>query len=221
MMARNDDRCWSPRCEELAAYADGELDHWEGGPALKQRIEEWLADHPEGLAEVESLRRLGRLWMSSAAPEPHEAWPELAGRIHKRLHEAPARPSPRKARKGFWAAAFLALAAAILLAFLNLNQPGPDDNKSKEPEKKPAAVAVEPFPVATAEEVEILHVDGDDTDALVVGDLPVKGPLLLAEPGDVKLKSVDSAEDPAKVGVHMNEETPPVIWTPVPTEGSK
>ena len=57
--------------ELLAAYADGELD----GPS-RDRVECWLADHPEGLGEVQSQRSFSPanagLWDRARPPEPSE-----------------------------------------------------------------------------------------------------------------------------------------------------
>jgi len=251
MISHEGDRCWSPRPEELAAYADGELDHCETGAALKQRIEKWLAVHPEETAEIESIGRLAFLFKWSAAAEPGEpAWSQLSSRINKDLLEGSSQKPRRKTRKVFWAALLAVAAAAVLLA-LNFNL-GPQPTH-KRTLLKHEQVAVEPFPVATADEVEvlrvdgddtnalvvgqlpvsgllllvfpqeveILQVDGDDTDSLVVGELPVQGPLKLADPGDVTVKSVERDKDQMKPTVQMDPEAPPMVWAPLPTEGTK
>jgi hypothetical protein len=196
------DESWYPRPEELAAYADGEL------PAgrLRQRVEDWLADHPEAAGEVEALRRLARLWRSSAAPEPDEAaWAEVGQRIHQAVPRGPTPAGRGLAGKIALALGLLVSAAAVLLA-INLPAPPPD-------ERKPAdAEAVEPLPVATADEVEIVRIGGEDTDGPVVGELPVQGPLELAKPGEVVVQSIQPNKDKTMPEVRTQGRDAPMVW---------
>jgi hypothetical protein len=209
--------------EQLAAYADGELDRPELAP-LKTRVEEWLAAHPGAAAEVEAQRRLARLWQASAPPEPPEsAW----GPILARLVLIPVRPvAPSRWGHMVWVAGLLAACAAGVWLTLALRQPG-DEAKVVQPGLLPAgfpgktlAVAkaapektapedMQPFPVATADEVEILSVKGADTGTLVVGEPPVRGELVLALPGEVEVTRTTSE---VRVGGS------PMIWTPLENE---
>jgi hypothetical protein len=249
MISPQKDRSWSPSPEELAAYADGELDRCSSGAVLKQHIEIWLADHPEGVFQVESLGQLARLFKNTAADEPGEQkWSDLASRIKTKFLETPP-PPRRKKRKAWWAAAFLAsAAAAVLLAFQAIPR------SEAPPKRDPVHSApVEPFPVASADEVEILRVEGsdtpalvvgqppvsgllllavpgeveilqvngEDTDSLVVGQLPVRGPLEMAQPGDVIVKKVEATRDHNKPEITANGENPPVVWAPQPTQGNE
>jgi len=59
----------------------------------------------------------------------------------------------------------------------------------------PRGEAMEAFPVATAAEVEILSVQGEDTATLVVGELPVEGSLLLLQADELTLTNVEPAHD--------------------------
>jgi hypothetical protein len=142
---------------------DGEL-----GPADHAAVEDWLLDHPADRAAVDADRRLTELMRVSAAPDPGEAaW---AG-VLQRIASAPPAPARRPLRRGRWIALAFAVAAglaaaAVLLAVL----PG-----------KP----VEPLPVASDDDIEIISMDGGDERALVVGQPPVHGPFLLASAGDV------------------------------------
>jgi hypothetical protein len=70
--------------------------------------------------------------------------------------------------------------------------------------------------VAVSHEVEIVRVNGADTDALVVGELPVHGPLVLAEPGEVTLKRMDPGAE-----VHMGNQDMPVVWARLDTDVDK
>jgi hypothetical protein len=193
-----------PNAEQLAAYADGELT-----PGASRAVEEWLAVHPEDRAEVEAQRRLARLWHATQAPEPDAgAWATLRGRLDTGLAAARARPRPRA-----WSARFflgLALpvvgAASILLAlFLNLPRP-PDGNQPAPPPR--------PFPVASAEDVEIISINAADLSALVVGEPPVTRPLVLAAAGDVTIHA--AGDDVEIIRPEENPEGPsaPWIWAP-------
>jgi len=71
---------------------------------------------------------------------------------------------------------------------------------------------MEPFPVATAEEIVILRIGGADVRTVVVGNMPVEGPLVMAEPGEVIL--IRNVSD-----VRMEEGGPPIFWVrPMPDD---
>jgi len=192
-----------PSPEQLAAYADGELDG-EG----RLRVATWLAGHPDAAEEVASLCRLRDVWKAAAPPEPaEEAW---AG-VRARLDGVPA---PGAARPSAWPllgwAAGAAAAAAAAALWLVLSQPGPLPVKAP----APAPVAAEPpFPVATEDEVVILRVGGADTRTLAVGTLPLQEPIQLAGPGEVTFTSVRPAPaDNAVPVVRENENEHPMVW---------
>jgi hypothetical protein len=73
-----------------------------------------------------------------------------------------------------------------------------------------AVLGRNPLTVAADTEVEILSVKGADTGTIVVGDLPVTGPLILLAHGEVELTS-------AKPEIHMGGGNP-MIWTPLASE---
>jgi hypothetical protein len=199
----------------FAAYADGEL---EGSPdldALKTEVACWLAAHPEAAAELAAQHQLRRLCQAAALPEPaEETWQGVLAGIETRLLQRPHRlPLGRVLTWG--AGGVAAAVAAVWLALALLprpagNPPGPDATMAKASE--------EPFPVATEEEVEILSVQGDDTGTLVVGQLPVTGPLVLAQPGDVTLHSVRPAADNMVPDVQLQGTGAPMIWSPMGTD---
>jgi len=86
------------------------------------------------------------------------------------------------------------------------------------PEATPPAEAA-PFSVAAAHEVEILNVDGADTPTLVVGELPVQGPLVLAAPGEVTVTSVQpAARDNMVPEVNVQGPRRPMIWARAETD---
>jgi hypothetical protein len=207
----------APTPEQFAAYADGELD---GHPALERlrgRIEAWLARHPDAAAEVEAQRRLAQLWQDTTPVEPSEAaW----GGVLERLGSLPRTPPAGPGRRGvgrlaLWAGALLAASAAAVWLALALSSPGPGrpaappanpqpDPQERAAKPQPAPEVLEPFPVATADEVEILSIQGDDMETVLVGEPPVRGPLVMADPGEVELKR-------AKPQVRMGE-GPPMFW---------
>ncbi|MCI0456079.1 MAG: hypothetical protein L0Z62_03745 [Gemmataceae bacterium] len=222
MISWKGDDHWAPTPEQLAAYADGELDCPELA-SLKQRIESWLARHPEAATEVESQRQLTALWQATTPPEPSAAaW---AG-VQARLQSAPLAPkgAPRRSLHlvACAAAALAAGAAAVwlLVAFLRptaqpdlarqqLPQPQPRQGPAKPPEPRPEPV--QPFPVASADEVEILSIHGEDRNTLVNRFWPVSTPLVLLLPGEAEITRAERE-------VRMGGSGSPMIWTPLDEE---
>jgi hypothetical protein len=142
---------WTPTPEELAAYADGEADR-----PLRDRIDAWLEEHPEGQAELDQYRDLDRAWRHTSPADPApESWDAAFERIAGSLK----RPAPAGPRR-FWLGVLgAALAAAcvwgVMLLRPALVPPGEDD---------------EPFPVVPASEVIIISMNPDDRAALPVGE---------------------------------------------------
>jgi hypothetical protein len=205
----------APTPEQLAAYADGELDGRPALEPLRRRIAAWLAEHPDTAAEIEAQRRLTRLWRATTPPEPSE---EVWDGVLERLEQLP-RTSPehgwRVARLAGWAGAALAACAAAVWLALALSGPGPGRavvrQAPRDPGKRERVVAPrpapkedEPFPVATADEVEILRINGADTETVLVGELPVSGPLIMPEPGEVEITRPQPE-------VRMAD-GPPMVW---------
>jgi hypothetical protein len=170
----------------LTAYVDGELDG-----ASRRRIEDWLTGHPDAAAEVESQRRLTRLWRATAAAEPTPAqWDVVLNRVAASL-PIPRSPRPAWRRPLFIVAVLGASAAAAVLLALTLPRP---QQQSQVVSVVPTE-EVEPFAVVLPEDVEIVRMRPADSVALVVGVPPVEGPLDLAEPGDVELENVEPDAD--------------------------
>jgi hypothetical protein len=172
-----------PSPEQLAAFADGELE----APA-RDRIEAWLATHPDAVADVDGLRRLRHLWQETTPPDPAPgAWATTFARIETALPGASVRPAPR--RGGYRWVAGLSVAAAVFGALLlarSLRPPTPDET--------PDDLAEEPFPVATAQEINIIHMDAADADALAVRHAPILGPMELVKATDVTLVKAEPAQ---------------------------
>jgi anti-sigma factor RsiW len=198
-----------PKPPELAAYVDGELGAAASGP-----VEAWLADHPEAAAEVESQRRLLRLWRETRPPEPTEAeWAAILTRLEAALPAASpalwveARQRAARYRRALvWAAVAAASIAAVLVGRSLLN-------RSTGPGNPPGQDSTEtPFEVASDADVEIISIEGDDVSALVAGEPPVREPLVLALPGEVTVREVDlggAGSPPVRV---PDRPTAPMIW---------
>jgi hypothetical protein len=175
---RPTDRRWPPL---LAAYADGELD-----AAGRARVEDWLAAHPDARADLDAQVRLGPrgpLWEASAAPDPGPAaWDAVLARVRR---EVDAR-GPSRPRRPWARGLMVALpAAAAVLAAVHLSRP-------PAPPRPPAEA---PWPVTTADDVEILSIQEADAGMLVVGAPPLVGRLTLASAADVNLIGVEAGDD--------------------------
>jgi hypothetical protein len=223
MIAWKGDEEPRPTPEQLAAYADGELDGLPEGESLRRHIEAWLGRHPEAAEELEAQRRLARLCRATAPPEPSEAaWNGVLGRLD-RLPHAPAAGGPGRAGYGLrfaaWAVAALAATAAAVWLSLSLFRPWAGPELARQAPRVPevrvppgkAPEEVEPFAVATGDEVEILSIKGADTGTLVVGELPFSGPMVLVQVGEVEVQRVERE-------VRMGSSGPPMVWAPLDSE---
>jgi hypothetical protein len=199
---------WSPDPALLAAYFDGELDGRPELAPLRRRLEVWLDVHPEAREVLADYQRLAQLWHYTSPPDPGAAaWKRLKARVA-------AAPARRLALRG-WAVALLATAAGVaLVVWIGLtDRPTPKSALIRPVPPRPTPEAVEVFPVATAAEVVILRVEGADTQTLVVGELPVHGPLELLGPGEVALMRVSpDTRDQMLPHVRMKGPHRPLIW---------
>ncbi len=168
--------------ELLAAYADGELT-----PAECRRVEDWLTTHPEARADVEAQRRLARLLEQTTPPPPdEERWADALARVECGLAAPAARRPAWRRRAAVALAALAAVAALVLLALTRKDQ----TDRPPRPDDEAPAVAEEPWPVVSADDVEILSMDDRDRGALVVGEPPVNGPLELLTAGEVQVNKL-------------------------------
>jgi anti-sigma-K factor RskA len=207
-------RDWSngamkPSLEQLAAYADGELD-----AASRRQCADWLATHAEAAAEIDAWRRLARVWAASAPTEPGPAvWTTTLDRIGQALPSDPATPARTGRKFVLWASLLTASAAAVLAVSLSawLSRPAPD--ASGDPDEAP-------YLVAAAHEVFIISMDVKDTDALVVGSPPVHGPLEFAAFEDIILVQAQPPHAGAQEPL-LDEQLalPMILAQPAPWEG--
>jgi hypothetical protein len=183
-----------PTPAELAAWADGEL-----GPPDAERVERWLAEHPEAGHEADALRHLVRLYRDHPAPDPAgPSWDAALGRIEAGLA---ARPAQARAWRWRLLAGLVVAAAASLAAVVLARALWPTPPAEEGPAPGPGPVAVvppdeEPFPVATAGEVNIIRMDPRDADRVVVGVPLMPGSIELVGTEEVEIVQVEG--DPAE-----------------------
>ncbi len=210
---------WTPDPQLLAAYFDGELEGRDDMTDVRARLEAWLETHPEAAEKWTKHRQLQELWAETTPAEPPpSAWRQAFAKIDARRRESIASPSAR----GPWRALGVLVASAAIFAGLLVggwyafmardgkNQPvviAPNP-KSAPPEVE----EVEIFTVALANEVEILRIDGADTVALVVGELPLDGPMQLADRGEVRVIRC------CPKTIQVRDTGRPMVWPRVDTE---
>ena len=216
---------WRPTPELLAAYFDGEYEGRDDLVHLKRRIEDWLAVHPEECEELCDFRRLKHLWQQTTPADPQpEQWSAMFTRL-KPLVDTRTVSSPRRRRSWLLGTGLTASAAVLAFVAVYLSMPAPPAQEAAKAVKAtaiPAPKAIDDefefLPVADAREVTIVRVEGDDTQTLVVGALPLQGNLELVAAGDVIVTQIRSdaktkATHPVLIG-----STSPMIWAKMDTE---
>ena len=157
---------------------------------------------------------LRALFRAGAPAEPSDAeWSAALARVHRRVAGPRVTPvsAARRWRLGILVAASLAAAAAVALAIAIPSFRGDPSVPAEE-----HADVVE-FPVMDAADVEILSMDAADAGAIVVGNLPLRRPIVFMEPGDIALRSLerDAEGDFPDVHMHQEGETSPMLWAPL------
>lgn len=177
----------------LAGYVDRELT-----PGERSDVEAELERDATAQLELAAQRELcrqGTLWSRLTPPEPSDAaWARTLDRIHAALapQTAPANYNTPKSHRWRWVAA-LSTAALVFCAVHWL---------PFSPNHGDAATLAGAFPVATAEDIEIVSIQGDDG-VIVVGVPPLAGALDLATVGNTVLDVVvsdsgDGKADPSQ-----------------------
>jgi len=212
----------TPDPQLLAAYLDGEFEGRDGVEDLRCRVEAWLETDPSAQRMARDHRRLRQLWAESAAPEPSASvWEKARLRVQTRTPQQrpAARNSPFRAR-----ALLSGMSAFLLFVVLPSWFTTPTSTRVFPPvvvgsQWAAADLTEDDFvlPVATAEEVAILQVEGRDTGTLVVGQLPLQGLLELAGPEDVSITSIAAADDNMVPQVRFGGRSP-LIWARAPTD---
>jgi hypothetical protein len=174
----------TPLGEQLAAYVDGELD-----TAGCQRVQVWLAEHPEAAKEIHEQRRLAQLWRAALPPEPPEPqWATAWTGIETAL----------TARRRHRLAGIIMLlgAVAAIVVFLMLPRPPRDMGD------QPAPNLDDLISVAAPEDVDIISMEAADANTLPVGDPPVRDALDLASYNEVVVTRVEPDIDGVMPNVH-------------------
>jgi hypothetical protein len=96
------------------------------------------------------------------------------------------------ARRVIWAAALLMTAAAAVLVAVTAAFRTTD-------RREPSPAEVEPFPVASAQEIEILRIEGADTQTLAVSHLFDDGKFPVASSEEIEILRVNGADTGAVV----------------------
>jgi anti-sigma factor RsiW len=198
----------TPTPQQLAAYADGELDATDALAPLRQHIEAWLALHPEARAELEAQRHLRRIWDETTPPEPSEAaWRRLLARLPAEPVKTPA--TVRGPALSRWIAAAVVAAAAGLFFALRPAEEVLPPVADQRPQRVAMLDDGATFEVASADEIEVLSVEGRDTHTLAVRDLSIRSLLELLGPGEMTM--MQPAPD-AAIHVRNDGQTAPVVW---------
>ena len=128
------------------------------------------------------LLRLRSLCRSVLPPEPDEAtWQTILARVHASV-DGPA--GRGRSSRPLWGIVGLTAAAVILASLLTRSL---WKTSVPVPASTPAPRAEEPFPVAEADDVNIVSMDARDVAGLVVGEPPVSGTLEFARPEDIRV----------------------------------
>ncbi|MBI2808525.1 MAG: hypothetical protein HYX68_26355 [Planctomycetes bacterium] len=208
---------WNPDPQLLAAYFDGELEGRDEMADVRARIETWLQTNPDAVGAWAAHRELQQQWRDTTPPEPTQAmWAKALQRIDAGRRQ----PNVPVERRRPWLTAGLVAAMVLFVcgllfwrasSILNFSPEEPVANLPKAPLDLDDS---DVFAVATAGEVTILRVNGDDAEALVVGELPLDGPLELASPGDVL---VTSSRCP-RTNVRQKGPARPMVWARLDAE---
>jgi len=232
---------WRPSPELLAAYFDGECEGRDDLSLLKQRIEDWLAAHPEAQMELASHRRLRHLWHQTAPIEPRpEKWASMFAQLQAAVPVRKVSKTAARKQAGFSGrrlatlSASLAATVAGLVLYLgwHARQVNQQAVIAQNPivEVAPSSLGDKTPPqnfedddevlqVAKASEVTIVRVEGADTHTLVVGELPLQGNMELAAPGDIILTKILADPKNNELNpVRLIQGSSPMIWAKLETE---
>lgn len=197
--------------EWLAAYSDGELTSAE-----RDRVENWLADHPEARDLLDSQESLGprnrEFWQAVEPPAPSPGqWASVRSAVTAANPVHPSRPWLR----WFGAAGLLATAAGLLV--LSFPDRGPVEPPVVRDNSSSVSDTVEPIAMATSDDVQIISLPESAAKLLVVGEHPLSGSsMALARFGEVEFYGIgsDLAGRFPEVPTDRNTEDIPIVWAP-------
>ncbi len=158
--------------ERPFAFGEGRL------PPEGDDFERWVSEHPAANDDLTDLPRLRELYQSVNPSEPEEsAWTAILNGIRDAV------PNVRISRTAAsrWLRLAIGIASAAILAGVILGRSWWTTGPIPQP-----VLAEEPYPVVEAKDVRIISMDPHDVAALVVGEPPVTGELVFAQPDDVR-----------------------------------
>lgn len=195
--------------ELLAGYADGEL-----SPELAERVERWLAQHPDArdlLEDQLSLTRHNRDWVDEIAPPTPsvDAWERCRDGIQSGLR-------PKRLQTAWRPVMFMTtMAATLFLAVWSTNR------QTIEPLILPWLVAEEDdesLVLANHDEIEIVSLPEAAVPLLIVGQKPWDDALVLAKSHELEFIGVGNDADGRfpDVPTDPTNENAPLLWAPQP-----
>lgn len=195
--------------EWLAAYADDELTSRE-----RDRVENWLAENPQARELLETQESLGRgnldYWQAVQPPTPTPAQWLRVERAVRSVHPA----QPVRIWIGRLATVALLATAASLFFLL---WPGQQAIVDAPGVAEPPSVIVEPYAMASSNDVQIISLPESAAHLLVVGEHPLNGTTMaLARFGDVEFLGVgsDIAGRFPDLPIDANAQEIPMLWAP-------
>jgi hypothetical protein len=222
-----------PTPEQLAAWADGDLDRSDA-----DHVESWLLAHPDAAREIESDQRLDRLFRDNPPSEPSEqAWQATLAGIDSGLCQTGSSgyarsdiqnpkskiqnlPSWRlRLIVGLMTATAAAVIGGVLVARFFAPEPTPGEEehqvvKQIEPIEKaplPPDEEDEPFPVVALGEVNIISIDAEDADRVGMGQELI-GTFDLATPEDIEIVKMEPhPEDGLMPRLRRGPEVPMIV----------
>lgn len=202
--------------EFLAAFADGEL-----GPRDRERVEQWLLEHPEGRELLEDQESLSpgnaEFWRAVRPPEPsRRQWERTVGGVGGH------RPVSVSRRWLPWvgslAVAATATAATVFIALPPGNGPVPAVQSDHEIVAPPSADPDdEPFAMAGPNDVRIVSLPEAAAHLLVVGEHPLRDSMVvLARADEVEFFGIgtDGLGRFPEMPTDVAPDDAPMIWAP-------
>jgi hypothetical protein len=200
---------WTPDPQLLAAYFDGELEGRDDVADVRAKIEAWIETHPEAQEEWCKHRELQQAWLDTTPADPGPAtWNQVLEQIRAKRQVSEPGAQAAGGRRVWLAvgafAASVALFVGLLFAAMRGIESTPKNDITINP--KVPEPEVEVFQVATADEIRIIWIDGADTAAMIVGDMPLNEPMELVATSEFRVVTCCP-----KMNVRQSEHERPMV----------
>lgn len=195
------DNAWKPDPELMAAFFDGELEGRDDVADVRARIEAWLENNPQAADAWAEHQQIKKLWADTTPVEPSAtAWAETRSRIDAAIRQPAATP---RRQRGWWAAGIIAASVLLVISILAVRSywPAPVNPPNIE---EPEFVLTEMLEVALSSEVAIVRIDTEDIEGMIVGVMPVCGPLDMMTSGEARIT--------CKCPRVVVQQDPPMAW---------